>query len=199
MKNVTWLALVICIACGKQESEDVKIQKTSLETMITNPQNVDTLWVNKVSSDVQWIGRKVTGEHNGHIQLAGGFIVKNNGNLQSGEILMNMQSITVDDIENPEWTQKLVDHPTAKFVFSKFEGRATDTHVTGDMTIRNKTVPMDFIFNTVVDLDSSYATGSINIDRSLFGIKYGSGSFFEGLGDKMIMDDFTLNFKLIAR
>lgn len=211
MKNVTWLALVICIACGKQESEDVKIQKTSLETMITNPQNVDTLWVNKVSSDVQWIGRKVTGEHNGHIQLAGGFIIKNNGNLQSGEILMNMQSITVDDIENPEWNQKLVDHlknddffniekyPTAKFVFSKFEGRATDTHVTGDMTIRNKTVPMDFIFNTVVDLDSSYATGSINIDRSLFGIKYGSGSFFEGLGDKMIMDDFTLNFKLIAR
>ena len=67
------------------------------------------------------------------------------------------------------------------------------------MTIRDKTVFTDLILNVVVDTDSSYATGSINIDRSLFDVKYGSGSFFEGLGDKMIMDDFTLNFKLIAR
>ena len=93
--------------------------------------NSDTLWVDKGSSDVQWIGRKVTGQHNGHIQVAGGFIVKNKGKLESGEILMNMQSITVDDIENPKWNQKLVTHlkdddffnsgkyPTAKFVFNK--------------------------------------------------------------------------------
>ena len=212
MKNIIWLVCVVCIGCGKQESQNSKIQKTSLETIITSPQNADTLWVNKVSSDVQWIGRKVIGEqHSGHIQLAGGFIIKNNGKLHSGEILMNMQSITVDDIENPKWNQKLVDHlknddffnikkyPSAKFVFSKFEGKGADTRVTGDMTIRNKTIPMNFIFNTVVDVDSSYATGNINIDRSLFEVKYGSGSFFEGLGDKMIMDEFTLNFKLIAR
>ena len=211
MKKVAFLVLVVCIACGKQESAHVKIQKTSLETIIDNPQNADTLWVNKVSSDVQWIGRKVTGEHNGHVQLAGGFIVKNNGKLQSGEILMNMQSITVDDIENPKWNQKLVDHlknddffnsekyPTAKFVFNTFKGKGADTHMSGEMTIRDKTVSTDLILNVVVDTDSSYATGSINIDRSLFDVKYGSGSFFEGLGDKMIMDEFSLNFKVIAR
>ena len=172
--------------------------------------NSDTLWVDKDSSDVQWIGRKVTGEHNGHIQVAGGFIVKNKGKLESGEILMNMQSIIVDDIENPKWNQKLVTHlkdddffnsekyPTAKFVFNKFKGKGADTHVSGEMTIRDKSVPMNLILNVVVDTDSSYATGSINIDRSLFDVKYGSGSFFEGLGDKMIMDEFSLNFKVIA-
>ena len=171
----------------------------------------DTLWVDKGSSDVQWIGRKVTGEHNGHVQVAGGFIVKDKGKLGSGEILMNMQSITVDDIGNPKWNQKLVAHlkdddffnsekyPTAKFVFNKLKGKGADTHVSGEMTIRDRSVPMIVILNVVVDTDSSYATGSINVDRTLFGIKYGSGSFFEGLGDKMILDEFTLNFKLIAR
>ena len=173
--------------------------------------NSDTLWVDKGSSDVQWIGRKVTGEHNGHVQVAGGFIVRNKEKLESGEILVNMQSITVDDIENPEWNQKLVTHlkdddffnsekyPTAKFVFNKFKGKGADTHVSGEMTIRDKTVSTDLILNVVVDIDSSYSTGSVTIDRSLFDVKYGSGSFFEGLGDKMIMDDFTLNFKLTAR
>ena len=173
--------------------------------------NSDTLWVDKGSSDVQWIGRKVTGEHNGHIQMAGGFIVKNDGKLENGEILINMQSITVDDIENPKWNQKLVTHlkdndffnsekyPTAKFVFNRFKGKGADTHVSGEMTIRDKNIPMNLILNVVVDIDSSYATGNININRSLFDVKYGSGSFFEGLGDKMIMDEFTLTFKVIAR
>jgi len=173
--------------------------------------NSDTLWIDKGISEVLWIGRKVTGEHNGHIQVAGGFIIKNKGKLESGEILLNMQSITVDDIENPKWNQKLVTHlkdddffnsekyPTAKFVFNNFKGKGADTHVSGEMTIRDKTVPMNIILNVVVDVDSSHATGSINIDRSLFGVKYGSGTFFDGLGDKMIMDKFSLNFKIIAR
>lgn len=173
--------------------------------------NSDTLWVDKASSDIQWIGRKVTGEHNGHIQLAGGFIVKKDGLLKSGEILINMQSITVDDIEDSKWNQKLVDHlkdddffnskkyPIAKFVFNKFKGKGADTHVNGEMIIRDKKVPTNLILNVVVDTDSSFATGSININRALFDVKYGSGSFFEGLGDKMIMDEFSLNFKVIAR
>jgi polyisoprenoid-binding protein YceI len=211
MKNLVWLICVICIGCGKQDSQHPKIQHTSLEVTTASLQDADTLWIDKLASDVQWIGRKVTGEHNGHIQMAGGFIVKNDGKLEKGEILMNMQSIIVDDIDDPKWNEKLVNHlkdddffntekyPTAKFVFNKFKGKGADTHVSGEMTIRDKSVPMNLILNVVVDADSSYATGSINIDRSLFDVKYGSGSFFEGLGDKMIMDEFSLNFNVIAR
>ena len=211
MKNLICLICILMIGCGKEESKNTLSKDTSMGITSTTSQGSDTLWVDKLSSNVQWIGRKVTGEHSGCIQLAGGFIVKNDGKLESGEILMNMQSITVDDIEDPKWNQKLVDHlinddffnsakyPTAKFVFNKFEGKGADTYVSGEMTIRDKTVSTDLILNVVVDTDSSYSTGSITIDRSLFDVKYGSGSFFEGLGDKMIMDDFTLNFKLIAR
>jgi polyisoprenoid-binding protein YceI len=211
MKNIIWLICVLSIGCGKQDSQEIQLQKASLEVNNTTIQNADTLWVDKLGSNIQWIGRKVTGEHSGHIEVAGGFIVHADGKLTSGEILMNMQSITVDDIEDPKWNQKLVDHlknddffnsekyPTAKFVFTKFKGKGADTHVSGNITIRDKTVPTNLVINVVVDADSSYSTGTINIDRSLFGVKYGSGTFFEGLGDKMIMDEFTLNFKVIAR
>jgi polyisoprenoid-binding protein YceI len=211
MKSIIWLICVLSIGCGKQDSQEIQLQKASLEVNNTTIQNADTLWVDKLGSNIQWIGRKVTGEHSGHIEVAGGFIVHADGKLTSGEILMNMQSITVDDIEDLKWNQKLVDHlknddffnsekyPTAKFVFTKFKGKGADTHVSGNITIRDKTVPTNLVINVVVDADSSYSTGTINIDRSLFGVKYGSGTFFEGLGDKMIMDEFTLNFKVIAR
>ena len=211
MKSIIWLICVLSIGCGKQDSQEIQLQKASLEVNNTTMQNADTLWVDKLGSNIQWIGRKVTGEHSGHIEVAGGFIVHADGKLTSGEILMNMQSISVDDIENPKWNQKLVDHlknddffnsekyPTAKFVFTEFKGKGADTHVSGNITIRDKTVPTNLVINVVVDADSSYSTGTINIDRSLFGVKYGSGTFFEGLGDKMIMDEFTLNFKVIAR
>ena len=211
MKKLICLISIFMIGCGKEEPKKPLIKDTSMEVTSITSQGSDTLWVDKLNSNVQWIGRKVTGEHSGRIQLAGGFIVKGDEKLNSGEILMNMQSITVGDIEDPKWNQKLVDHlknddffnsekyPTAKFVFNRFKGKGADTHVSGEMTIRDKSVLTNLILNVVVDTDSSYATGSINIDRSLFDVKYGSGSFFEGLGDKMIMDDFTLNFKLIAR
>lgn len=46
--------------------------------------------------------------------------------------------------------------------------------------------------------DKAVASASITIDRSEFDIRYGSGSFFDGLGDKMIYDDFTLDVTLVA-
>ena len=40
------------------------------------------------------------------------------------------------------------------------------------------------------------ATAKLTIDRTKFGIKYGSGSFFDNLGDNMIYDDFILDVNL---
>ena len=40
------------------------------------------------------------------------------------------------------------------------------------------------------------ATAQIKVDRTKYNVKYGSGSFFDGLGDKMIYDDFDLDLKL---
>jgi hypothetical protein len=42
------------------------------------------------------------------------------------------------------------------------------------------------------------ANAKFDIDRTLWNIRYGSGKFFKGLGDKMINDNITLNINLQA-
>ena len=64
--------------------------------------------------------------------------------------------------------------------------------VAGQMTIKGKTNPIAFDLN----LKGNSATTTLVIDRSKYDIRYGSGSFFDNLGDKTIYDDFTLNITL---
>ena len=54
---------------------------------------------------------------------------------------------------------------------------------------------------SIVSFDGDYAesVGVVDIDRTKFGITYGSGTFFEGLADKAINDNFTLKFKIVAK
>ena len=43
------------------------------------------------------------------------------------------------------------------------------------------------------------ASGKMTIDRSDYDVRFGSGSFFDGLGDKTIYDDFDLEISLSAK
>ena len=69
----------------------------------------------------------------------------------------------------------------------------------GELTIKDITI--DYRVPASVSINDSIAEsmGVMNIDRTAFGIIYGSGSFFDDIADKAIDDDFTLKFKLIAR
>ena len=42
------------------------------------------------------------------------------------------------------------------------------------------------------------ADAVVKVDRTKHDIKYGSGAFFDDLGDRMILDDFTLNIHLVT-
>jgi polyisoprenoid-binding protein YceI len=65
--------------------------------------------------------------------------------------------------------------------------------LTGDLTIKGKTLEHSF----TLDFDNNKASGTIVIDRSKFDIRYGSGSFFDNLGDKTIHDNFELKVELV--
>ena len=58
-----------------------------------------------------------------------------------------------------------------------------------------------FIIPATISINDSIAEsiGIINVDRTLFGIIYGSGSFFDDIADRAIDDNFTLKFKLVAK
>ena len=58
------------------------------------------------------------------------------------------------------------------------------------------------IIKFFVNIDDSgvqpVAVAKITIDRSDFDVRYGSGSFFDNLGDKTIYDEFDLEVKLVV-
>ena len=77
----------------------------------------------------------------------------------------------------------------------KKDPKAGNFVVTADLTIKGITKPIEF----VADVKDHAAKATISIERTQYGIKYGSGSFFDGLGDKMIYDNFDLSVNLVLQ
>lgn len=177
----------------------------------TGKEKKSVMSVNVPESKVVWLGKKVTGEHTGTINIASGDLEFSDNKLSGGSFEIDMSSITNSDIENEEYKQKLVGHlksddffgvekyPTSTLVIKNVEAKSANKyHVNGEITIKGITKSIEFpVEVSLVDSKAS-ASATITIDRSEFDVKYGSGSFFEGLGDKMIYDDFTLNVTLVA-
>jgi polyisoprenoid-binding protein YceI len=80
-------------------------------------------------------------------------------------------------------------------VVSKGDGKY---EITADLTIKGKTNPVSFVANITEKEGKLETAANIKVDRTKYGIRYGSGSFFDNLGDKAIYDEFTLNVKLVA-
>lgn len=166
----------------------------------------------KSSSRVNWTGKKVLGLHTGSINLSDGFIDMADGAIRSGEILIDMNSIVITDIEDAKTSNDFLAHlkhddffsvdkfSTAKLVVSsshKLEGNLYK--INGDLTIKDITHPVSFVASVEVFTDFLHSMGEMVIDRTLYNIRYGSGKFISDLGDKLIYDEFVLQFKLIGQ
>jgi len=155
-------------------------------------------------SKVEWEGEKVTGSHEGTIDLKDGYLTMDNGELKGGEFVMDMTSITVTDLEGED-KGKLEGHlksddffgvnnyPSSKLVITSVAKKSNDTYgVVADLTIKGKTNPVTFD----LDMDGNIASTELTIDRTKYDVRFGSGSFFDNLGDKTIYDNFELEVEL---
>ncbi len=166
--------------------------------------------VNSTNSTLTWVGKKVTGEHTGNLAIKNGELEFANNKLKGGSFEIDMTSITCTDLTG-EWNEKLVGHlrsddffsvdkyPTSKVAITKVKSKGSNKHeVTADVTIKGITHPVTFMATTQESNGVITATADVAVDRTKYDIKYGSGSFFDGLGDKMIDDEFTLSVSLKA-
>ena len=154
----------------------------------------------------------MTGKHTGNVKIKNGDLQVDHGKLTGGSFEIDMTSITCTDLEG-EWAGKLVGHiksddffgvdkyPTAKFVITRAIPQDTKGNykIIGNLTIKEKTNPVTFKGNVTEAGGNITATGDIVVDRSMFDVRYGSGSFFDNLGDKTIYDEFGLKVSLVAK
>ncbi len=172
---------------------------------------VQSMQVDTKSSVISWKGYKVTGSHYGKINIKSGKLDFNNGALTGGSFEIDMNSITCEDMQGGG-AEKLVGHlksddffgvakyPTAKFVITQVVSRGTPGayKIAGDLTIKSTTKPIKFMADMKDEGGKMVATAKITVDRSDFDVRFGSGSFFDNLGDKTIYDEFDLDIKLVV-
>lgn len=176
-----------------------------------NKPMVTTYSVDTEKTVVTYVGKKVTGMHTGAVKAKSGNLVFTGPELTGGEIIVDMNSMTVTDITDAETAGKFLGHmkspdffdtaknPDSKLVIKKTKMVGKDLEVSGDLTMIGATKPITF---TVKDWKWSdkEVTGKslVKVDRTKWGLKYGSSSFFKSLGDKAIDNEFTLDINLHA-
>ena len=181
----------------------------------TAPKHLITYKVDTKATTASWLGKKVTGQHDGAIKVSSGSITNDHGSITGGTIEFDMNSITCTDLKDEEGRDKLIGHlksedffsseknPTAKFTISKVTPIATvkpenDYDVTGKLTIKGITNEITFPAKIKMNDKTVVVIAKIIVNRTKFDIKYNSANFFESIGDKAISDDFELNVNLVA-
>lgn len=171
----------------------------------------ETYQVVPEESIVEWEGTKITGRHNGTVEVESGEIVIEDGYFAGGSAVIDMSTITVLDIEDPDTNQKLVDHlksddffgvaehPTATLEIDTVSGGDGGVYdVVGRFTIKGTSRPVNFQAEVIEEDGQVWAEADITLDRTDFDVRYGSGKFFDNLGDRLIHDDFVLTVGIVA-
>lgn len=175
-----------------------------LTTVAFTANNIKKERIDVKESEVVWTGEKVTGTHTGTINLEDGHFITEDGKLKGGEFAIDMNTITVTDLSG-ENKDKLEGHlksddffgvetyPTSKLVIKSIAEKGNGTYgVVADLTIKDETHPVTFD----LDWNENSASTEFSIDRSKYNVRYGSGSFFDNLGDNTIYDEFELQVNL---
>lgn len=188
MKNLKSIAIALVVA---------------LTTLTATAQ---TKKIDVKKSTIAWVGKKVTGQHSGTISFKDGALTFKGGKVAGGAFTVDMNSINCTDLKAGEGKEKLEGHlkaddffgtdkyATATIKFTSVKEKSKGVYaVTADLTIKGKTAPVTFDLTA----GKNAASAAFNIDRTKYDIKYGSKSFFEGLGDKVIYDEFEVSVKLV--
>jgi len=220
MKNlfafILLTGLLAFTSCKQTEGEKAEVSEAAVVAESTGT----AVPVNLAESMVSWEGAKPTGAHTGTIGVSQGTVTLDNGAVTGGSFVIDMNSITCTDLDG-DMKVNLENHlkgfadgkedhffnvakyPTGKFEISKVVALSGDAEanstVYGNLTIRDITKEIGFRANITADGDAvTVATPQFTIDRTQWGVNYGSKSVFDNLGDKFVNDEIGLKIDLKA-
>nr|WP_294794691.1 YceI family protein [uncultured Mucilaginibacter sp.] len=163
--------------------------------------------IESAQSNIDWMGRKVTGAHNGTIAIKEGWLTLTDNKLTGGRFVIDTTSINILDVTDPATNAQFFGHLASDDFFSidKYPEASlqitsvTGNHVTGDLTIKGITHPIAFDADVKVNGDALTANAKLVIDRTKYEMRFRSGNFFKDLGDTLIYNDFELDVTITAK
>lgn len=172
--------------------------------------------VNTTDSQILWKGSKPLGTHHGTIKLASGTISVVGNTVQAGKFSIDMNSLTNLDLEGQMKTNlenhlkgtvegkeadffNVTEYPFSFFELTGVSEKDGKTMISGNLTMKDKTNNIEFPATIELgDYDLTIKSEPFVLDRTLWGINYGSKTIFDNLGDKFISNDIELTFELVA-
>ena len=215
-KNVLAVIALAALSFTACKKENTTVESTATE--VTAEAEGTKYNVAADKSNIDWTGGKVTGDkHTGTIGLKEGDVTVNEGKVVGGNFVIDMNTITVTDITDPEMKASLEGHlkgataensdhffnttqfPTGTFVITAVTEENGTQMVEGNLTIKDITNAVKFPATiTVGENDVTIVTENFEIDRTKWGVNYNSGSIVKDLGDKVINDNIVLKLNVSA-
>lgn len=207
-------AMVLVLSSGAHAADKAaKAGKT--EAKAAKPAATTAYKVDAAASTITWKAtKKVTGGHDGTVAVKEGRVDVNAKNeVTAANVVADMAKIQNSDMAgSPKDQAKLVGHlsspdffdvakfPTATFKLTSISKKDAGYVAKGELTFIGKTNPVEFPVTFTVADSKATGDGTIKLDRTKWGLKYGSGNFFKELtADKIINDEFEIGFKIVAK
>ena len=180
---------------------------------------VRTFSVDIDMSTIEWIGRNLNSTHRGNLRVSrGNLSLRTDGTFEGGNIMLDMNSLENTDIADPSLRQVLIAHlksddffDVERFPAAELQVRSSsllpkatpgspNQHVTASLTVKNLTLPVEFPAIISLGADGTLtALAQLEIDRTRWGVLYGSGRFFRMLGKHLVNDAITLLVKIRSK
>jgi len=206
MKNFLFILLAVGMFTACQNSSGTKAVTESAKAVTKAAADVATRTVKlDPGSTINWTGKKLAGAHTGTLAISNGAVQVSNGKVTGGKITIDMNSLTCTDLKAGEGKEDLEGHlkspdffdvaknPTATFEITSVTGG----NVTGNLTMMGVTKSVTFPAKSIVNENMvAVKAPDFSINRTDWGLKYGSASFSDVVKDKAINDAITLNFAI---
>ena len=166
---------------------------------------------------VEWTGRNLLNKHFGTVAIDSGHLEFADARLVAGEFVIDLRQLTCTDLAGTELHDVLihhlhnedffdvVNHPTARFVITGTDTVADSTpgapnlRIEGNLTLRGVTEPIEFLASAGITLEGKAAAQTtFSIDRTRWGVLYGSGKFFRRLAGHLVNDHIDFQLRILA-
>ena len=201
MKKRTWalvifLAVSSLIASCSGSSNGQKSIAASDSVAALAIDSAQSIQIDFSASSVQWKGFKPGGSHEGTLPVSDGKLDIRDGVLHGGNKLKEhlLREDFFDAAKWPEVRFELTNLPAEGVVLKDL------TELKGNLTLKdvtkNITIPLASIVCDPKDATYAVSSKAFRINRADWNVRYGSKSFFTGLGDNFINDEIELSFLL---
>lgn len=197
-------ATMFIASCGNPADETESATVTdAVEVAETDgiPVEGTVTYVLQPESEINFVGSKVTGSHDGGFKAFTGSFTVADGQLASGnhQVVIDMNSIWSDNdnltahLKNEDFFE-VEKHPTSTFVLTGVE--ATDVEgeyrVSGNLTLIGNTRNITFPASASIDGETVSINAKFDINRKDWEIVYA------GRADDLIRDQVVVELKIIA-